>query len=304
MHRCLLLIALAGCGRVGFDPSAPDAAGAAEVADACASECEDLGAWSAPRLLAFSDAMVTEDDPTPSADGLELYFTATRSDTLGGADVYRVARAAATDPWGPVEHVVELSSTMNENTPELSADGLTLYMVSNRAGTQGNDDILVASRPRRDAAWSPPAFVPELSSPSVDRSPSLYLDGLAILFHSGRAGGPGGQDFWTSTRASLVAPWSAPVPLGPPNSAGDEYRGWMSPCGLELYFQYNASTGTSTDFYVTRRASLDEAFGPATRIFELSSTSFDQDLRLSPDRRHAYFSSGRSGSGDLYEATR
>ena len=39
-------------------------------------------------------------------------------------------------------------------------------------------------------------------------------------------------------------------------------------------------------------------------IPELSSPQYDQDLRLSPDRRRAYFASARGGNSDLYEATR
>jgi hypothetical protein len=58
------------------------------------------------------------------------------------------------------------------------------------------------------------------------------------------------------------------------------------------------------DFYVARRSSPDEPFGPEQRIPELSDAAYDQDLRLSPDRRHAVFSSMRSGAGDLYESSR
>ena len=81
-------------------------------------------------------------------------------------------------------------------------------------------------------------------------------------------------------------------------------RGWMSNCGLELYFELNANTNTSTDLYVARRASETDAFGTPVRIDELSSPAFDQDIRLSPDRRHVYFASGRSGNSDIYEASR
>lgn len=58
------------------------------------------------------------------------------------------------------------------------------------------------------------------------------------------------------------------------------------------------------DFYRVRRSSVNEPFGPERSIPELSDPAYDQDLRLSPDRRHAVFSSQRSGAGDLYESLR
>jgi hypothetical protein len=58
------------------------------------------------------------------------------------------------------------------------------------------------------------------------------------------------------------------------------------------------------DFYLARRRSLDAPFEAEQPIPELSGPAYDQDLRLSPDRRHAVFASGRSGAGDLYESFR
>jgi hypothetical protein len=74
------------------------------------------------------------------------------------------------------------------------------------------------------------------------------------------------------------------------------------PVRLELYYQ--ADRGSGMDFYMVRRSSPDDPFGPEQPIPELNDPAYDQDLRLSPDRRHAVFSSQRSGAGDLYEASR
>jgi Tol biopolymer transport system component len=58
------------------------------------------------------------------------------------------------------------------------------------------------------------------------------------------------------------------------------------------------------DFYVARRASLSDSFGPSTAVVELNTSFNDEDFRPSPDRRHAVFSSEREGGGDLFEVTR
>lgn len=298
MWRAILL--LAGCGRLGFD-AREDAA--VDAIDRCALESQPLGAFGQPVAMAFDSPTKSEDDPCPSDDGLELFFTSDRAGTLGQADMWRVRRAGTDEAWGPVEHVIELSSVDNENTPTLMPDGLTMYFVSTRAPAV-NEDIFVTTRADQGSTWSTPELVEELESGSLDRAPSVFLDGLAMIFHSTRPGGPGSTDFWISRRASQTARWGTPEPLGPPNTSGGELRGWMSPCGLELYFQASDRDTTNMDFYVVRRGSIDEDFGPAMRIVELSDPVYDQDLRLTPNRRHAYFGSDRSGAGDLYEATR
>lgn len=297
MRRAWILVALplAGCGRYHVEPQ-PDAF------DACDVERVDLGPWNTPTLLIAAESTVSEDDPTPSHDELELYFTSTRTGTLGNADMWRVQRPSTRVAWGAVEHVVELSTPQYENTPELSPDGLTMWLVSNRPGGAGGEDIWIATRPDRGAPWTTPTSVGELNTPDVERGPSLFLGGLAMLFHSNRPGGKGGMDFWVTTRERLGDPWSEPRPLDSVNTPGLELRGWMSPCGLELYYQ--ADRGAGMDFYVARRSTLDAPFDGEQHLPELSSPEYDQDLRLSPDRRHAVFSSGRTGAGDLYESFR
>ena len=126
----------------------------------------------------------------------------------------------------------------------------------------------------------------------------MFLDGHALLFHSARGGGTA---FYLTTRADDASPWSPPVLLASPARG---LHGWVSPCGLELYFHHDAGTGTGDDFYLARRASVDEPFGASVKLPELSSAGFDQDLRLSPDRHHAYFASNRGGNNDIYEASR
>jgi Tol biopolymer transport system component len=285
---------LGACGRIGF--AEHDNTAAPDIPDRCAAELVELGPFGAPTLIAAaSGATSMDDDPEPSDDGLELFFNSTRAGGLGGADIYVLTRATSQAAWAAPQHVIELSSGGSENTLELSADGLTMWLVSTRPGGAGMDDIWIATRSSRGGAWSTPTNVPELNSAQFDRGPTVFHDGLAMWLHSDRQSP---QQFYQTTRASTTTAWSVPTRVTSP--AG--YRGWMSPCGLELYFQ----AGTQVDFFLARRASIDDPFGAAVRIDELSSPDFDQDLRLSPDRRRAYFSSSRANGVDnqLYEASR
>jgi hypothetical protein len=295
-------VLVTACGRVAFDERPPDAL---DAFDLCAAEREVLGAWSTPRpLTTVNHPTQTEDDPVVSADGLELYFTSPRPPNLGQSDVWRSVRTSATEPWEAPQPVPELSTASNENTLELSNDALTMWFASDRPGTLGNEDMWVVTRPDRISPWGTAINVTALNTPGLERGPSVFLDETALIFHTGRAGGPGGNDFWLATRPDRAAPWSVPKPMpSPPNTPADELRGWVSPCGHEMYYQ--STRGGTMDFYLVRREALDQPFGLEQRIGELSDAAvYDQDLRLSPDRRYAIFSTDRSGGGDLYESSR
>ncbi|MFT3695413.1 MAG: hypothetical protein QM831_19925 [Kofleriaceae bacterium] len=295
------LLVLVGCGRLEFAERAGDSN---TEEDACAAELVDLGAWSTPQAIVALNTTASEDDPAPSDDGLEMFFTSNRTGSMGKADIWRSTRASIDESWGVPELVPELSSTANENTPELSHDALTMYFASDR--DTPNDDIYVATRVDRMSPWSTPVPVTELNSMAIDRAPSLWNGDHAMIFHSLRAGGVGDEDFYMTQRLEPGDPWQPPTLLGsPPNTAGHELRGWMSPCGLELDYEADRGADPLPDFYVVRRTNVLDGFGPEQKISELSTAGVvDQDLRLSPDRHHAYFASTPGADGDLYEAVR
>jgi hypothetical protein len=103
----------------------------------------------------------------------------------------------------------------------------------------GGDQDIYVSRRGSDGRFGAPTLVAELSTAAHDFMPNIRKDGLEIVFNSNR-GGPGsfgGQDVYTSTRASTAEPWSPPVNLGPAvNTAGNETRSSMSWDGRRLHF--------------------------------------------------------------------
>jgi Tol biopolymer transport system component len=78
--------------------------------------------------------------------------------------------------------------------------------------------------------------------------PNISKDGREIVFTSNRAGGQGAFDIWSSTRASVLDPWTAPTNLGPAvNGPGPETRPSLSWDGSRLYF------GRSGEIYLSNR---------------------------------------------------
>jgi Tol biopolymer transport system component len=89
---------------------------------------------------------VDDTDPALSPDGLTLVFASDRPDTLGGRDLYMASRASRASTFGPVVHLIDLSSSEADGEPSLSADGRTLYFASERPGGVGGRDLWYATR--------------------------------------------------------------------------------------------------------------------------------------------------------------
>jgi len=80
--------------------------------------------------------------PSISSDGLMLFFASTRPGGYGSTDLWVTTRATVTNPWGtPVNLGPTVNSSSNENSPSISADGSTLFFMSDRQGGVGYYDI-------------------------------------------------------------------------------------------------------------------------------------------------------------------
>jgi hypothetical protein len=276
------LIALASCEAsvegVSID-AAPDATDAPIP----------LGAWSTPVPVAITP--VADDDPSATADLLELYFNRMQ-------DIYVVTRPSLAMPWGTPVLVAELSSPENDTTPEVSHDGLVIYLASNRPGGLGGFDIWCATRADRDAAWGAPVLVPELNSAATETS-SATTDNLTMVLDSSRATSP---DIYLSTRATPLEPWGAPMLLAPPSGATNDTNPALSADRLELYFDSDR-TGDA-ELHISARPDVGATFAAAELITELASPGLDNDAWISPDRRTLLFTSDRDGTVRLWQSTR
>ncbi len=288
------------CGRIGYDPLE---AGTRDGGDGGIATFDSLGPFGDPTLVAeVSDPSVNDDDPTLTADMLEMYLNTSRADGLGGGDIYVSTRASTDEPWSAPTLVVELSSADRETAPEISADGLTIFFSSDRPGGPGSNDVWVSTRGSRTEAWATPMLVAELSSPEGDTSPTPGWRGLTMVLESTRPGGPGSADIWFTTRESSDGTWTAPVLLAGVDTAEHEGSAHLGPNRLTVLL--NATRGGNADIHVATRSSVDEPFGTPTPVAELNSVDNEQDPWLSEDLRHIYFVSGRSGNLEIYEASR
>ncbi len=185
--------------------------------------------------------------PSISADGLELYFHSDRPGGHGGYDLWLSTRATPEDDWSaPMNLGPTVNTSSSDAGPSISADGLSLYFISNRPGGYGDTDFWVTTRTTKNADWGTPVHLGSTVNSSVeDRAPSVSSDGLSLFFHSSRPGGSGDWDLWMTTRETTSYPWSIPVNLGlTVNSSARDLAPDISSDGSTLYFHSNRPGGS------------------------------------------------------------
>jgi len=175
--------------------------------------------------------------PRLSVDGLSLYFFSERAGGAGGRDLYVASRRSLNDEFDRVQELRSLNTPDREHLPWVSADGRTIYFVSNRAGV---NDIFRATRRGVQDEFEPPEAVTELNSASEDGGITLTADGLEAIFSSNRTGS---RDLYRAKRATEREPFSTPEPLDVLNTSNNDFDPSLSPDGQELYFVSNRGGG-------------------------------------------------------------
>jgi predicted secreted protein len=206
---------------------------------------------------------------------------------------------------GPV-----VNSPYDDGSPDISADGLTLYFDSLRPDGAGSWDIWLTRRETVDAEWGPSEPLgPSINSGYGESGPCISADGLTLYFASNRPGGKDDYDIWVTKRQSVQEPWGEPVNLGPTvNSWAYDNHPSVSADGLCLYFDSrrpntSGSLGNN-DLYVTKRASLADDWGVPTNLGPAINTDQIQySPNILPDGLTLFFDS-RITDRDLWMTTR
>ena len=152
-------------------------------------------------------------DPSMTFDELELYFM---SPTGGLDDIWVVRRAVASEPWGPGTMVTELSSPQNDETPEVSVDGLLMFLSSDCGGDGMR--LYVSRRRTRDTPWDQPVRVEGLGVSMLDESPTVDRAQLYLVFTSQR-GAATERHLYAATRPDASAAWQSATELTAVNSS-------------------------------------------------------------------------------------
>jgi hypothetical protein len=236
-----------------------------------------------------------EDDPSFTADGLELYFNSNRN---GNGELFRSIRASLDDPWGAPSAVAEINAAGSLNNPVVSPSGLRLWM--SMPGSAGGQDIFVATRNNRSDSWSAPTEVTELNDAADNyfgASNGAHTEAWTMRI-------PGSGQRWVlghATRTSNADPWGSWQAADELNGSQDVAEPWLSLDGLHLY--YRQAHGTNAEILRCVRTDAAEPFTAPAVVDELS-IPYAADVWLLPDQSYVMFAVGDSGSRDLHHAQR
>lgn len=280
-----------------------------------------------PRLVVELAAYARTNNATLTEDLLEIYFTSTRDQN--DMDIWTASRASRSDDFGMPQKVRSVSSPRTDTGSTISADGLTLWIASERRAmgnpSNGGLDIWVSTRPSRTSDWSDPALVPALNSSSFDipRPPGVH--GLVMPLGSERGPGSVYRTFFAS-RASITAPFETPQSVpelvfddattmdtflsndgltifyasGPVSMANEG----GSPAGVDAGVSGSSADATvpvvSADLFVGRREKITDPFSGFTPIAELNTLFDERDPWLSEDKTQFFFTSDRGGNLNIY----
>jgi hypothetical protein len=156
--------------------------------------------------------------------------------------------------------------------------------------------VLAAGTAGAQGRFRTPILETALNVPtSNDVAPTLSQDALTLWFCSDRPGGAGSYDVYVTTRASISAPWSAPVTEPALNSSLAENYIAVRGDGQEMYISGNR-TGTSgvSDIWVATRSG--PAWNTPTNVTELNSIGLEDDPSLTGDALEIFITSNRAGS--------
>ncbi|WP_109830868.1 OmpA family protein [Reichenbachiella versicolor] len=179
--------------------------------------------WSKPESI--SPSINTEENEgasSISADGRTIVFTSCNTRKgYGSCDLYISNKVG--DEWSKPRNMgKEINSPAWDAQPALSADGRTIYFVSNRTGGLGNKDIW-ASIKDKNGYWTQAFNLGNRINTKRDEiAPFIHANGETIYFSSEGHETMGGLDFFTA-ELEKDSIWSFPRNLGYPlNDSNDQ----------------------------------------------------------------------------------
>jgi hypothetical protein len=146
-----------------------------------------------------------------------------------------------------------------EISPSCTADGNTMYFVSERAGGEGKSDIWVTRKISRNGWGKPKNLGPIINTPYNETTVFITPDEKYLFFSSTGHAGMGGYDIYYSK--NVEGAWSDPKNIGfPINTVSDE-----------THFQYYPSLGKA---YYSKISQEGDGGQGMRDIFEIDLADF------------------------------
>src|SRR5690606_12752652 len=215
--------------------------------DLVVSRKDRNGRWLPPQSISPNiNSKWNEGTCTISADGRKLIFTSCLGRPgYGSCDLFQSVKVG--DEWSRPENLGPNVNTAEwESQPSLSADGRTLYFVSDRRGGYGRRDIWV-SRLNEYGQWTKAVNAGKEVNTSFDEiSPFIHVNNRTLYFASNGLPGYGGYDIFYLEKTSSGG-WSTPVNVDAPiNDHQDQFSLFITADGTRGYYVHEV-TGTGAN---------------------------------------------------------
>ncbi|MTI20544.1 tetratricopeptide repeat protein, partial [Fulvivirga sp. RKSG066] len=196
------------------------------------------GNWSEPQSISDNiNSSFNEGTCTISADGRTLIFTSCYGrNGYGSCDLYMSKKTG--DEWSRPENLgPKVNSSAWDSQPSLSADGRTLYFVSNRPGGVGARDIWITSLDDSEVWGKPTNPGGEINTKFDEVSPFIHPNSKTLFFSSNGRKGFGGFDIYLAEKVGDN--WGEPENIGYPiNTGEDQVSLFVTADGKKGYYSH------------------------------------------------------------------
>jgi outer membrane protein OmpA-like peptidoglycan-associated protein/tetratricopeptide (TPR) repeat protein len=197
------------------------------------------GQWISPQSISGNiNSIYNEGTCTISADGRKLIFTSCIGrEGFGSCDLFQSLKIG--DEWtNPQNLGSNVNSSEWESQPSLSADGRTIYFVSDRRGGLGRRDIWMSTLDGK-GNWTRAKNIGKPVNTVYDElSPFIHVNNKTLFFASNGLVGFGGYDLYSAEKDSVLT-WTNPVNVGAPiNNHEDQFSLFITADGKKGYYSH------------------------------------------------------------------
>lgn len=216
-------------GLVWFTSSRDDAKGNKEhgatgqsFSDIFETRLDKKGKWSTPVPVDFLNSEFEDGTPSFSSDYSEVWFTrceAGKRESKGCVIMYSTREGTR---WSDPVKVELLADSLVAAHPSISADGQTLYFVSDMPGGTGGKDIYRTTRTSPGSEWSRPENLgSDINTRGNELFPFIRENGTLYFASDGHIG-MGGLDIFKATPQGGEG-WIVENMRPPINSPADDF---------------------------------------------------------------------------------
>lgn len=233
-----------------------------------------------------------------SPDGREIYFSRTPAGSPTAIMVTRKDDGRWTEP-----RVVPFSGSHSDMDPSMSPDGKKIVFGSTRPSGKENAegcDIWMTER-ASSAEWSEPRNIGDTVNTAKNENYPVIIKSGDLYFQSNGHGGRGGLDIFRS--AHKDGRYGEPENLGEAiNSEYNDFDAFVDPDENYIIFSSSGRPDGfgSGDLYISFREKDGRWTAAQNMGKNINSSSLEYCPKVSPDGKYLFFSSGRSGQGDVY----